>query len=246
MRAGRLPALVLLLALGAASCTALHAEESHEATVVLFDVSNSTRDAAVRDRYERTFAMVLAHLREAGGVLGADVIDDNPLVHGSLPIDATFEPCTLADNALDCRSALEDESATVTAQAGGILQHETRGTDVFGALELASQFFEAYPDADGRTLVILSDMVQSANGMHLGAVGDWSASAVDDQLRQAPAVGLDGVRVYVVGAGATSLAEMRPDEIAGIESFWRAWFEARGATIVFYGANLARFPIEDG
>jgi hypothetical protein len=50
--------------------------------VVLFDDSNSTRDPALRDRCDRTFAMVLAHLRDEGGVLGADVIDANPLVHG--------------------------------------------------------------------------------------------------------------------------------------------------------------------
>jgi hypothetical protein len=244
MLARRLP-LVLVLALAAASCSGLRAEESRSATVVLFDVSNSTRDPAVRERYDRTFAMVLAHLREAGGELGADVIDDNPLVHGSLPIHATFEPCTIADNALDCRNALEKTSAEATDQAGAILEHETRGTDIFGALELASQFIEAYPDVADRTLVILSDMVQSANGMHLGAVEAWSPGAIDDLLDRAPTVGLDGVRVYVVGAGATTLAEMTPEEIGGIESFWRSWFEARGATIVFYGANLARFPIEE-
>ncbi len=239
-------AALALAVVASASCTALRAQESRtEVTVVLFDVSNSTRDAAVRERYDRTFGMVLAHLRGAGGVLGADVIDDNPLVHGSLPINETFEPCTLADNALDCRNALEERSRKAGSEAEAILQHESRGTDVFGALELAQQFFAAYPDADARTLVILSDMVQSTHGMHLGSVETWSASAIDRLLAGAPTVHLSGVRVYVVGAGATSLRSTTADEIRGIEAFWRAWFERQGAEVVFYGANLARFPVGD-
>jgi hypothetical protein len=132
--------------------------------------------------------------------------------------------------------------STASSSSARRIDHRAAPT-FFGALEPASQFFEAYPDADGRTLVIVSDMMRSANGMHLGAVEDWSPSTVDEPLREAPAVGLDGVRVYVVGAGATSLAEITPDEIKGIETFWRAWFEA---AVVFSGANVARFPIEDG
>ncbi len=63
--------------------------------------------------------------------------------------------------------------------------------------------------------------------------------------RDAPRIDLTGVRVYVVGAGATTSAEMRPAQIEGIERFWSRWFERGGARVVFYGANLARFPIEE-
>jgi hypothetical protein len=213
--------------------------------VVLFDVSNSTRDEGVRARYDETFGMVLEHVRDAGGVLGADVVDANPLVHGELPINERFEPCTIADNSLDCQADREEQEAGVRAAADGILANAGRGTDVFGALELAEQYFAAYPDARTRTLVLLSDMVQSANGMHLGAVEGWDAAEVSALLGGAPAVDLTGVRVYVVGAGATTLAEMTPAQIDGIRRFWTGWFERAGARVVFYGANLARFPIEE-
>jgi hypothetical protein len=145
MLALRLPLVALVLALAATSCSALKAEESPSATVVLFDMSKSTRDPAVRDRYDRTFSMVLSYLRDAGGVMGADVIHDNPLVHGSLPIDVAFDTCGLADNTLDCRKALEAESKTAIAKAGAILEHQSQGTDIFGALELPAEFYEAYP-----------------------------------------------------------------------------------------------------
>lgn len=235
-------ALVTSLAL--VGCAA-RAQEPPAVTVVLFDVSNSTLSQDVRARYDATFELVLEHLLASGGVLGADIIDDAPLVHGSLPINATFEPCTIHDNALVCREELERRAADARSATDAILATSSRGTDVFGALELAAQFFAAYPEAGDRTLVVLSDMVQSANGMHLGAVDDWSEAEISALLARAPNVDLRGVRVYVVGAGATTLARMTPAEIAGIRSFWTRWFEEQGARIVFYGANLPRFPLPE-
>jgi len=214
--------------------------------VVLFDVSNSTRPESVRARYDETFGLVLAHLRGSGGVLGADIIDANPMVHGALPINESFEPCTINDNSLDCRKRLDAQQQAVRAGASTILSNSSRGTDVFGALTLAGQFYEAYPDSGERTLVVLSDMVQSANGMHLGAVEDWSEAQVSELLAKAPSVDLTGVRVYVVGAGATTLVDTSPMQIEGIERFWTRWFEEMGASVEFYGANLARFPITTG
>jgi hypothetical protein len=238
----RLRRVVMVALLGLASCTA-SAGESPSATVVLFDVSNSTLTEGVRARYDDTFAMVLAHVREQGGVLGADVIDDDPLVHGALPVNETFERCTIHDNALACRSGRDEQEAGVRGEAAAILETSSRGTDIFGALALAEQFFEAYPDAGARTLVLLSDMVQSAHGMHLGKVEAWTPAELSEHLARAPEVDLSGVRVYVVGAGSTALAGTTPRQIQGMERFWRRWFEAMGASIVFYGANLARFPI---
>jgi hypothetical protein len=78
--------------------------------------------------------------------------------------------------------------------------------------------------------------------MHLGAVEAWTEAGVSAFLADAPTVDLTGVRV--VGAGATTLAEMTPAQIEGIQVFWTRWFEQTGARVVFYGANLARFPIE--
>ena len=235
--------MLALVALAVTSCTP-SGEASDRATVVLFDVSNSTRTESVRARYDETFGLVLQHLREDGGVLGADVVDSNPLVHGALPINETFEPCTITDNSLDCRQALEEQERRVLDSSEEILATSSRGTDVFGALTLAEQFFQAYPQTGARTLVLLSDMVQSANGMHLGAVEAWSEAEIWALLAEAPRVDLTGVRVYVVGEGATTLAQMTPSQIEGIQRFWTRWFEQTGARVVFYGANLARFPIE--
>lgn len=212
-------------------------------TVVLFDVSNSTGIASVRARYETTFALVLDRLREESGVLGADVIDANPLVHGRLLIAEVFDPCTITDNALACRSELEERAARARERTDEILQRASHGTDIFGAL--AAQFFAAYPGSSDRTLVLLSDMVQSANGLHFGVPEAWPGALVAEMLSRVPRVDLSGVRVYVVGAGATTLRDTTPAQVEGIERFWRAWFERMGARVVFYGANLPRFPVAE-
>ena len=91
--------------------------------------------------------------------------------------------------------------------------------------------------------MILSDMLQSANGMHLGAVESWTETDITGLLAQAPDVDLTGVRVYLVEAGATTLVDTTPNQMDGIRRFWTRWFEDHGASIDFYGANLARFPI---
>jgi hypothetical protein len=204
-----------LVALAVASCTA-SGEASDRATVVLFDVSNSTRTE--HPRALRRDVRLGEHLREDGGVLGADVVDANPLVHGELPINETFEPCTITDNSLTAARARGAGAARASLVCSDPAD-SSRGTDVFGALTLAEQFFQAYPDASGRTLVLLSDMVQSANGMHLGAVEAWTEADVSALLADAPSADLTGVRVYVVGAGATTLAEMTPAQIEGIQLF---------------------------
>ncbi len=176
-----LGAVLALVASAAASCSvAASGDPTNSATVVLFDVSNSTRAEAVRARYDRTFAMVLEHLRDDGGVLGADIVDANPLAHGALPINETFERCTITDNSLDCREAQDEQERRVLDASEAILENASRGTDVFGALTLASQFFEAYPEAGERTVVLLSDMVQFVGHLVLPedpvTVGRWKCA----------------------------------------------------------------------
>ncbi|HZD16963.1 MAG TPA: hypothetical protein VE669_02360 [Actinomycetota bacterium] len=113
-------AVALALLVGMVACTG-SSRPSTEATVVLFDVSASIRPDAIRARYGQTFGLVIDHLREAGGVLGADIIDANPLVHGDLPINETFSRRTLGDNSLDCRKAFEGQERRTHEEAGTIL-----------------------------------------------------------------------------------------------------------------------------
>jgi hypothetical protein len=212
-------------------------------TVMLFDVSASTRSADVRDRYRATSGLVVDAVESEGGFLGVDLIDDNPIAHGSLPVNARFEPCTVLDNSLECRRERRDTRDEVDRRIEEILSRESVGTDVFGALQLARQFFAAHPEATERRIVVLSDMVQRGRGMGFPSIRRWSDESVERLLEHAPAVDLAGAEIYVVGAGATTSGSLSPDAIEGIERFWTAYLERTGAHLAFFGTTLAAYPI---
>jgi len=243
MRRRRTTGLLLVLLSMTSLATACSKEHPLTATVVLFDVSASTRSADVRERYERTFSLVLDDVIDAGGVLGADVIDDNPLAHGSLPVNERFESCGLLDNGLDCRQAADEQRADVEGAAASILERRSDGTDIFGALALTEDFFAAYPEANVRRVVVLSDMVQRGRDLRFPSIGDWSPAHVDELLGAAPTVHLESIEIYVVGVGATTSGDLSPDQIDGIERFWTAFLEGSGGHLAFFGASLAAYPI---
>ncbi len=236
--AGLLPALL-------AGCSSLRpslAADPPRVVMVLFDVSESTRRDDLRSLYLGTFRRVLEAVDgvgDPGAVLAADVIDDNPLAHGRLPILVSFEPCTLLENRLDCEAQREGQTRGALRAAEEILGTARRGTDVVGGLGLAERFFEAYPEGE-RYLVVLSDMLQVGRGIRLARPGVLDRGA-EELLERLPALDLSGVRVYVAGAGA-SRTDLSPEVIEAVEAFWRAYLERAGAEVVLYGPALPRFP----
>ena len=235
----RIPSFMLAALLALTGCTALN-PGSHQApplSVVLFDVSQSTRDPSVRARYLSAFERVLDYVVAEHGTLLGDVIDDNPLAHSSFPIDATFSGCDpLTDNPLECDARTSRLRDDVTAEAKRILSTVSvaAGTDIHDGLLLAARVFDAYPEAGPRSLLLLSDMVERSSRLNV-----TRASSGDGLLPD-----LGGVSVYVVGAGVVSDAEMPADRSLAIESFWRTYFARAGADLPTgrYGAALVRFP----
>src|SRR2546427_11089743 len=91
--------LSALLVLIAAGCGGKSAQG--RVTTVLFDLSGSTSAQAIRQQYMRDFTKILDTVA-SGGVIAADIIDDNPLAHSTFPINELFdryEP--LKENKLD-------------------------------------------------------------------------------------------------------------------------------------------------
>lgn len=215
--------------------------------VVLFDVSQSTRDA--RTGYVDAFERVLADAAVRRGHVVADVIDENPLAHSTYPIDVTFDGCDpLTENPLVCEaetSARRQEAlATATAIVTG--PTERAGTDVLGGIRLAERVFAAYPQASDRSLVLLSDMVAHAPVLTLRR--GFTEADVDPTIAVLDAEGsipdLTGVQVYVVGAGVVSGRELPADGILAIERFWERLVATSGGELRpdRYGAALLRFP----
>ena len=250
MRAASLAAsLIVGLALPGCSGHQGAGSDARPLVVVLFDVSKSTQDPAIRERYLWSFERVVDAVASEHGTVVGDVIDENPLAHSSYPIDATFEACDpLRDNRLVCDARTAKLHDDVTAGAEAILGTipARAGTDIHDGLRLAERVFAAYPEATWRSLVVLSDMVEHSSGLDMGSTFDGSTAGSQlDALEAGGSIpNLAGVRVYVVGAGVVKSSELPAARILAIQDFWQAYFTASGADLPAdrYGAALVRFP----
>jgi hypothetical protein len=233
-------------------CSLVHHDdaEARPLTVVLFDVSRSTRDPDIRARYLAAFGQVVDAAASAHGTVVGDVIDDNPLAHSTYPIDGTFAACDpLTDNKLMCDAAARDTRDQMASSAEQILSETQKvpGTDIQDAVALAQRVFDAYPGASQGSLVLLSDMVEHTKRVSVGGMGfgEEAATSTLDRLATHHAIpDLTGVRVYVVGAGVVDSSELPAARILAIERFWLGFFAQAHADLTAdrYGAALVRFP----
>ena len=192
--------------------------ESRPLTVVLFDVSRSTRDPPIRARYLAAFEQVVDAAASAHGTVVGDVIDDNPLAHSSYPIDGTFDGVRPAhrQQAGVRRGRARTPRPRSTSSAEQILA-ETQtapGTDIQDAVPLAQRVFDAYP----RRLATLAGAALGHGRAHEArqrrrdglrrteprprrSTGSPTQGAIPD---------LTGVRVYVVGPAWSARPSSRP------------------------------------
>lgn len=239
----------LSLLLGGWLYTRSGAAPPRRAIFVLFDLSRSTDGPAVRQRYLRGFATVL-RAAEKGSLVGADVIDHNPLAHAFLPITVTFRGFdALSDNRLAHGEQMEARRTRALALARRVLARRPgrAGTCILDALTLAGRFFANYPDVEERYLVLFSDMVEECDRYgftrkNLRPVAVARFIARERAAGRLP--GLGGVQVYAVGAGAVAGREQTASAIRAIQSFWLSYFRAAAADLppARYGAALVRFP----
>jgi hypothetical protein len=248
MRAARL-VVALVVGLGAAACSGREdstADGARPLVVVLFDVSRSTQDPAIRQRYLSSFERVVDAVAAEHGTVVGDVIDENPLAHSSYPIDATFAACDpFRDNQLECNARSSKLYDDVLAGAEAILDAvpAKSGTDIHEGLRLAERVLDAYPEATSRSLVLLSDMVEHSAGLRMGRTFD-ATNGLDALQAEGSIANLAGVQVYVVGAGVVTSTELPAERILAIQAFWEDYFAASGAELApdRYGAALVRFP----
>ena len=175
-RAGSLALAACVLAV--AACTA-SARRSRVRPPWCCSTSRTARVAEhVRARYDRTFAIVLEHLREAGG---------RPRCrhHRQQPDGARRAPDQRDVRALhDHATTPSTAGRSTTSRSGRCATSRARSWRTRAAARTSSARSRSPSSSSRRTrrrasapLVLLSDMVQSANGMHLGSVEDVVAGA---------------------------------------------------------------------
>lgn len=127
------------------------------------------------------------------------------------------------------RERLEGVKQAARSVARALFATDSAGmlptTDLFATLHVAGEFVR---DAGGRrtTIVLLSDMLQSAHGIEMSRVdGTPSVEWIVTQHERGLLPHLDDACVLVVGADPTGPRGVR------VREFWTRYFEAAGARL---------------
>jgi hypothetical protein len=175
---------------------------------VLFDLSASTSDPAIRERYARGFDTILEQVEDTR--LMGDVITANSLATASYPINATFPAYSQwTDNPLTFKRKLKKEKEVVRRQVNKLLKTSRREphTDLMNAFQLAAKVFnsEECANSQHKVLVVFSDMTEqskSYNFVRLKLAPKEIEKIIMKERQAGQLPDLRGVKVYVAGAGA--------------------------------------------
>lgn len=243
------------MVLSAAGCR--HEKDSDGAdqpaalALVLVDISKSTfgKGGERRDRYAADFKRVLAGI-PGGTLVRGDQIDANPLSGASLPISGfiagyggVFGDKTKFQVNQENAAAIEQ----IEQQFARLLTRRPVGNSILGALNIAQDVFQAYPDVSTKYLVIFSDMIENSprykfTNANLAPAEVEAFVAKEREREELP--DLDGVEIYIIGAGGTRGSDTNPARLVAVKRFWLTYFDAAGASLPShrYSPTLIRFP----
>jgi len=244
------PAVCLMasICLMVAACSSKQAGVETVA-VALFDVSGSTNEKTVKEQYLREFEKILAVVT-SGGIVVADVIDDNPLAHSSYPVNQTITPYDpLKENRLDWERRVRRLKDDALRSAKVVLEERRShqpGTRILEAMQLAERAFSTYT-GKLRVLVIFSDMIEQSDRYDFSAEGltqQRIQQIVAEERSKGRLPSLTGVEICVTGAGASRTGGLPSDRLQSIRDFWLEYFKATGGTLPKsrYGASLLKCP----
>lgn len=196
--------------------------------IVALDLSGSQSEAKRADA-QRVLAAIIDDLDYGDQIVLLQVHqrsaaeDEAVRWHDTVPRPRHGQPTTLD------RERLEAVQSAARRVAARIFANERAGriatTDLFSTLHVAGEFMR---DADGRrtSVVLLSDMLQSANGIDMErASGVPAASWLARQKEAGLVPALPNACVAVVGADATS------QQGVAVKRFWREYLSAAGAEL---------------
>jgi hypothetical protein len=219
--------------------------------VALFDISLSTDQEALRQRYQKEFLEVVEKVVPMGVVIRADAIRAKPLAETTFPLRLDFAKMSAINrNEFDLEESLKKAKETTSTELSKLFSENppTKQTPILDAIEVTRKIFSG-ADMDGigdRRLVIFSDMIESSDRYEFtrAALGQKAIAAMIEKDKQAGRIpSLNGVKVWVAGAGAGGGSQLAEAQIRGIEQFWLAYFRAAGADLApeRYGSTLLNF-----
>lgn len=223
----------LLCCLLPASCgapqTSLPPTPLPKVICVLFDLSESTRTARIRDAYLSDFKALLEKMLPGDGIV-AGLITQSSVTELRLPINENFPPFHPNTNndlyvkgeAKVAQKELDRKKGAIYSAAQSLLagpQERIMRTDILSSLHVAERVFGSFSQPR-KILVIMSDMIEDSQRYNFEKER-LSKSRIDTILKKEEQRGkvpnLNGVKVYVFGATAAN-----PERFNEIQQFWVA------------------------
>lgn len=212
---------------------------------VLIDRSQSADDRS-ENVYRAAIARVVPYLTGGGGRISIGMIDNRSHLRPMEPFDipsyssAKFNPTSYESEVLRYQGLVCSKLDEVFSE-----EPDDPGTAILDAIDNASEALSDLPPDAERFLLALSDMIEESD--RLPPINDRAAvNDIDALIAAEQAAGrlpdLDGVDVYVSGAGITDELDQMSERTETWQLFWTRWFEAAGATVRSYGLALSSFP----
>ena len=219
--------------------------------VALFDISLSTDEQALRQRYQKEFLEIVEKVVPVGVVVRGDAIRAKPLAETTFPLRLDFAKMSAINkNEFDLDESLKKAKETTSTALSKLFADNppTKQTPILDAIEVTRKIFAGndMENIRDRRLVIFSDMIESSDRYEFtrAPLGEKAIAAMIDREKLAGRIpSLSGVKVWVAGAGAGGGSQLATGQIRGIEQFWLAYFRAAGADLApeRYGSTLLNF-----
>jgi hypothetical protein len=212
--------------------------------VILFDVSGSTGTDAARSRYREGLQTVLDAFGKDGAFHGKEstvavgAIDANTQTSFD-PRQCNYPEMESGANPLVHASKVNKAQKGLNEKASEIIDgpRTQSGSAIIDAVSAVSRLFYRHADAEGKYLVIFSDMVEESGR------GKGLTEADCPALSRATDAKLDDVQGYVAGAGV-STKPIPPERVDEVRKFWTCYFKELGGELSTsnYGPTLLGFP----
>lgn len=233
---------LLFLACALFSPRAMAADRMNVLVLLDLSASEGMPTEAVKTPFERNadaVAKLLASLPAGSRITVLKITEDSvrdpvPLLSARLADDPGYFGERLAGGQADLVRAWRARAKQLAPTA--------RGTDIIGALHLASEMFKA-ASGTRKLLVLYSDMRHHTATLDLEAPWGIDAAATIKAVEaQAHIADLTGVTVYVAGAngGGNDLKSWQ-----AVKDFWIAYFAKSGARVAGYSILLPPIPLGD-
>lgn len=215
------------------SATVVLAEAPSKTVVVLFDISGSTLNPAIREQYRNDFIKITdpKHALFPGDAIAADLIADSSAAGSTLPINEELQANSWDTNTIKVKKANREILKRIMEDADVILQsnQQAKSTDILSSLQIAERVFKTY-NKERNVLVIMSDMVEDSQSYNFEKekLTDSRVTEIIAKERKAGRLpDLKNVQVYAI-KNATGQSKL---DHGAIQNFWLRYFQETGARI---------------